>query len=248
MLNTLEVKCALLEEECIESTAAAESEVEKIKNTSKRELDDSQIQCLKFKSDLQEMSEFADRKEALEEELVNCKATLARREIEYKNTVHNLERKVLQDKNRMKREMLQKLNEAVANFRRVADQQMAETTKRAIRENIAITTQIRKMSSKLIELVAENDVLTGKVNASAIETGLLVESEKDLVKKNIANQKVIKMLVERLKGTNLLNTEGDQMLEMAFEAEQVMRESEEEERSRLQEKVITDEMKHVRID
>ena len=58
--------------------------------------------------------------------VVELKQLLEQREREYKNNIHDLERKVLQDKNQMKKEMLHKVNEAVANFRRVADQQMAE--------------------------------------------------------------------------------------------------------------------------
>jgi galactokinase len=110
----------------------------------------------------------------------------------------------------MKREMLQKVNEAVANFRKVADQQMAETTKRAIRENMTITSQLKKMSTKTMELIQENEELTEKVSKLKKFNQLLTESEKELAKKNNSSQKVVKMLVEKLK-------ESDQMLELAFD-------------------------------
>jgi hypothetical protein len=61
----------------------------------------------------------------MENQLKYSKNLREKKEVEFKETINNLERKVLHDKNRMKREMLQKLNEAVASFRRVADQQMA---------------------------------------------------------------------------------------------------------------------------
>lgn len=125
----------------------------------------------------------------------------------------------------MKREMLQKVNEAVANFRKVADQQMAEvchlivikksdktfqTTKRAIRENMSISSQLKKMSQKTTEFIADNDRLKDTIAKLKRQNALLAESEKELAKKSNANQKVIKMLVEKLK-------ESDQMLELAFE-------------------------------
>lgn len=110
--------------------------------------------------------------------------------------------------------MLQKVNEAVSNFRRVADQQMAETTKRAIRENMVITTQLKKMSTKTVELIQQNDDLVKKVTRLKTMNVLLVENEKELAKKSQASQRVVKMLVEKLK-------ESDKMLEMAYDVYQL---------------------------
>lgn len=88
---------------------------------------------------------------------------------------------------------------------------MAETTKRAIRENMAITSQLKKMSTKTVELLADNEALNGKVAKLKMENSLLVDSEKDLARKNQANQRVIKMLVEKIK-------ESDKMIEIAYDA------------------------------
>ena len=52
----------------------------------------------------------------------------------------------IQDKDRLKKEMLQKVNEIVSNFRKISDKQMAETTKRTIMENIAIQKQVCRFS------------------------------------------------------------------------------------------------------
>jgi hypothetical protein len=69
---------------------------------------------------------------------------------------------------------------------------------------MAITSQLKKMSSKIIELIAENQTLASKVSKLKINNSLLVDSEKELVKQNSANQKVVRMLVEKLKGINRL--------------------------------------------
>lgn len=114
-----------------------------------------------------------------------------------------MERKILQDKNNMKKEMLQKVNEAVANFRRVADQQMAETTKRAIRENMAISSQLKKMSSRTMELLSDNEIQETQLKKLRMDKSLLIDFEKDLTRKNQANQRVIKMLVEKIKGIRI---------------------------------------------
>lgn len=92
------------------------------------------------------------------------------------------------------------------------------------------------MSTKTIDLIAENEVLNKKVAKLKTTNSLLVESEKELAKKNQANQRVIKLLVEKLKGlfyhgvvkkSYLLHisplsplfffAESDEMLEAAYE-------------------------------
>ncbi|KAJ3331684.1 hypothetical protein HDU76_002486 [Blyttiomyces sp. JEL0837] len=211
---SLEAKIHDLEDEKRQMELKAISDLEKAQMEWKLELEQVQNQSRGYKAELDQLSDFKGRKEDLENSLKRALTMLEVKEKEYKDIIHNMERKVLQDKNQMKKEMLQKVNEAVANFRRVADQQMAETTKRAIRENMAITSQLKKMSAKTLDLIADNETLTAKVNKLKTSNTLLAESERELAKKNQANQRVIKMLVERLK-------ESDEMLELAFETSQM---------------------------
>lgn len=65
---------------------------------------------------------------------------------------------------------------------------------------MVISSQLKKMSAKTIELCNENEGYQEKLKKLKISNSILAESEKQLVKKNNANQKVIKMLVEKLKG------------------------------------------------
>lgn len=46
-----------------------------------------------------------------------------------------------------------RVNQVAAEFRKVSNKQMAETTKRTIRENVSITAQLTKMSDKTMELI-----------------------------------------------------------------------------------------------
>lgn len=54
---------------------------------------------------------------------------------------------------RLKKEMVQRVNQVAAEFRKVSNKQMAETTKRTIRENVSINAQLAKMSDKTMELI-----------------------------------------------------------------------------------------------
>jgi hypothetical protein len=75
---------------------------------------------------------------------------------------------------------------------------------------MAISSQLKKMSQKTTEFIIENDNLRAQIQTLKRQNSLLADSEKALAKKSNANQKVIKMLVDKLK-------ESDQMLELAFE-------------------------------
>jgi len=49
--------------------------------------------------------------------------------------------------------MVLRVNTVAAEFRKVSNKQMADTTKRNIRENVSINSQLAKMSEKTKELI-----------------------------------------------------------------------------------------------
>ena len=86
--------------------------------------------------------------------------------------------------------MIQRVNQVAAEFRKVSNKQMAETTKRTIRENVSINAQLSKMSDKTMELIQENDELRQKEKEMKQHIDMLEFNEKELAKKNSSNQKV----------------------------------------------------------
>jgi len=86
--------------------------------------------------------------------------------------------------------MIARVNQVSAEFRKASNRQMADTTKRTIRENIAINEQLSKVSDKTVELIANNDSLKERERRQRQEIELLQSSETLLTEKNIANQKV----------------------------------------------------------
>ncbi|KXS11444.1 hypothetical protein M427DRAFT_35818, partial [Gonapodya prolifera JEL478] len=175
----------------------------------KQEIDQLTSVNMKMKAELESLQDFKKRKVEMENEVESLRAQLVEKEQTYKDTIHSLERKILQDKSALKKEMLAKVDAAVTSFRRVADQQMADTTKRAIRENMAVTSQLQKMSSTTAELVRETDTLKQRCAKLKMANSLLLEAESQLAKKNYAAQRVIKLLVDKLQ-------ESDGLLEAAF--------------------------------
>ena len=160
--------------------------------------------------ELSDLSKFTLEKQELYTQLKTTKALLEKTEVEYRTTIHALERKITLDKSTLKKEMIMRLNESVASFRKVADSQMAETTKRALRENMSVTAQLRRMSDKVVQVVGENDALKRRVIHLKRKNELLAESEKILAAKSLSYQNTIKLIYQKLK-------ESDQILELAFE-------------------------------
>eukprot|EP01135_Chromosphaera_perkinsii_P005443 Nk52_evm1s351 gene=Nk52_evmTU1s351 len=160
---------------------------------------------------LNDLEEFRKQKEEIQQYIEKLKTTIENKKAKYHETIGEMEKKAVQDRDRLKKEMLKKVNEVVANFRKISDKQMAETTKRTIRENITINGQLTKMSKKTVELIHENDQLTEKLKAADQKIEILQQCEKDMAKKNKANVKISSMLVEKAKShedeNNMLRAE-----------------------------------------
>ena len=87
------------------------------------------------------------------------------------------------------------MNLVAAEFRKMSDLQMADTTKRAIQENVTINVQLQKMSEKTTELVKENERLATREKDLKRQLEIAESTEKEATRKNISNQKVEKQLL-----------------------------------------------------
>ena len=86
--------------------------------------------------------------------------------------------------------MVAKVNSVASEFRKVSDLQMAETTKRTIRENVTINQQLGRMSDKTMELIRENEGLRTREAELRRKVEILETSERETTRRNISNQKV----------------------------------------------------------
>lgn len=159
---------------------------------------------------LASLEEFRVQKEDLMAKFAKMEEELERQQKDHKEVIYNLERKAVVDKDRLKKEMVLRLNQVAAEFRKVSNKQMAETTKRTIRENVSINAQLAKMSDKTMELIQENDELKSKEKKMKLHIDMLEHNEKELAKKNSSNQKIIRMLAEKAKQQEELLVEYDE--------------------------------------
>lgn len=87
--------------------------------------------------------------------------------------------------------MVQRVNVVAAEFRKVSNSQMAETTKRTIRENATLSLQLGKITEKSLQLIQENDRLKMTLMETQKKLELLEQNEKKLAKNNRSNLQVM---------------------------------------------------------
>ena len=91
---------------------------------------------------------------------------------------------------RLRKDMDAKVRSVAEEFRKVSDQQIADTTRRTICENVAISQQLDRMSSKTVRLLEENDALQQREKELRRHIEVLEANEKVIIRKNKSNQKV----------------------------------------------------------
>ncbi|XP_048045262.1 cilia- and flagella-associated protein 157 [Megalobrama amblycephala] len=148
---------------------------------------------------LASLEDFSMQREKLMAERRSLEEQLQNQKEEHQAQIYNLEKKAVLDNDRLKKEMLQHVAAVAAEFRRVSDQKMPETTMRAMQENLFVTAQLQKLSDKTQELLKENDALRARERQLKIENGITEPLLHEITKKNVANQKVVHQLTEKCK-------------------------------------------------
>lgn len=146
---------------------------------------------------LASLEEFRVQRAALTRKSEDMHRHIREQEAYYKEQIYQLERKAVLDKDKLKREMLARVNSVAAEFRQVSNKQMADTTKKAIQENVTINSQLAKMSDRTMEMITENDEIKTNERLYRQNIEILEHSEKELMKKNATHKKLIMMLTEK---------------------------------------------------
>eukprot|EP00062_Callorhinchus_milii_P014970 gi/632964692/ref/XP_007898520.1/ PREDICTED: uncharacterized protein C9orf117 homolog [Callorhinchus milii] len=150
------------------------------------------------------VEEFRLQKEQLMANFATLEEELKKMDHDHKGTIYDLERRAVIDKDRLKKEMISRLNTVATEFRRVSKTQMSQTTKRTIRENVSISIQLGKMSDKSLQLIKQNDEMRKATMTQWTHLHIMEENERKLIKKNSSNRKIISMLTEKCKEQQVL--------------------------------------------
>jgi len=152
---------------------------------------------------LEELTEFRERKDELERDSAQLKANLEDEKREHASHVSELERRHVQEKDRLKKEMLVKLKETKATLHKMTASQLDSTTKRTIAENEQISSELAWQAAEAEKLIRSNEKLTGEAKALKRELELHVQTEVEFARKVHVYQKTIKTLLAKLNSVDL---------------------------------------------
>lgn len=91
---------------------------------------------------------------------------------------------------RLRKEIIQRVNLVATEFRKVATNQMWDTTKRAIMENNTVTLQLSKISRQGMQLLQENEQLKGTQDKLCKQLDLLENTQKVMARHSRGHHKV----------------------------------------------------------
>ncbi|GAB5580150.1 cilia- and flagella-associated protein 157 [Prionailurus iriomotensis] len=157
------------------------------------------------------LEEFRLQKEELTEKFTTLEDQLRKQESDYKDYVYNLEKKSVLDKDRLRKEIIQRVNLVATEYRKVATSQMWDTTKRAIVENNTVTLQLSKISRQGAQLLQENEQLKGTRDELCKQLDLLENAQKVMARHSRGHRKIILMLTEKCREQQRGTVEAEQL-------------------------------------
>ncbi|XP_012379575.1 cilia- and flagella-associated protein 157 isoform X2 [Dasypus novemcinctus] len=157
------------------------------------------------------LEEFRLQKEELTDKFMTLEDQLRKQESDYKDYVYNLEKKSVLDKDRLRKEIIQRVNMVANEFRKMATNQMWDTTKRAIQENHSVTLQLAKVSRQSMALLQENEQLKGTQDTLCRQLELLENTHKVMARHSRGHRKVILMLTEKCREQQQDTVETEQL-------------------------------------
>ncbi|XP_027983152.1 cilia- and flagella-associated protein 157 [Eptesicus fuscus] len=166
------------------------------------------------------LEEFRLQKEELTEKFTLLEDQLQRQEKEYKDYMYNLEKKSVLDRDRVKKEIIQRVNQVAMDFHKVATSQMWDTTKQAILENNTVTLQLSRVSQHGMQLLRENDQLKCNQDKLCKELELLETTKQAMAKHSRSHHKIILMLTEKYHKQQEDRAEANQLRFLLRELEQ----------------------------
>jgi FtsZ-binding cell division protein ZapB len=113
--------------------------------------------------------------------------------------ISNIERRHVEDKDRWKKEMAQKIKETKAQMMKLTDNQLEVTTKRTIMENEQMSSELSYQSRQTEKLLEKNRKLLEENGDYRRQVDLYKQTETELAKRNHVYQKTIKTLLGKLK-------------------------------------------------
>ncbi|XP_063363496.1 cilia- and flagella-associated protein 157 [Cydia amplana] len=193
-INELKEQVKTLEEARLVETAEHKKNVAEMEKNFKIMKEQLTSECKLLTSKLNTMEEFRITRNILMAKFEKQERQLKEQEMTYKRKIYEIEKKFVIGKDKLKKEMENRLLQLAQDFQDNTGMRIAATTHRVIRENIAINNELEKILASQAKLVSQNEKYKDREDAAKLAKEL-AEEERDLaIKKSIAQLKVIDKL------------------------------------------------------
>jgi myosin heavy subunit len=197
-VNELKEQKAKLIEESEGMAAGYERRIREANDRAIEEKAELQRELASMKAEHDAIEHFIKKRDDLEEELADKTRLLEDNAKAAAESISNLERKHVQEKDRLKKEMLLKLRETKANLLKMTDNQLDTTTKRTIAENEQMSSELAWQSKETEKLIRKNDKLVGENQMLKRDLSLHKQTQEEFARKVNVYQKTIKSLLAKL--------------------------------------------------
>ena len=153
VIDSLEKRIIVLKTERERSDELYEKQIAVIKKENEKETTRLQSIIKELRDDLHTLTEFKDAKKRMEARIKYLEEHLAAEKEGRASDVALLERRNIQEKERLKKEMLIKIKETKQNLLSMTEDQLHTTTKRTILENEQMTTELQYQSKETERLL-----------------------------------------------------------------------------------------------
>jgi len=153
----------------------------------------------KYEKELGDLNVFISKKNELENELEDTKTELLRERKKHEQIISELERKTVQEKERLRKEMETKIREAKEAFMKLTDEQLEATTKKTITENEQMASELTFQNRDTEKLLHKNSLLVEENRLARRELELRKQTEAEMARRNHGYLKSIKSLLSKLK-------------------------------------------------
>jgi hypothetical protein len=168
-----------------------------------KSISSSKIAALNEKVDeqaerLAALTDFAERKEEIETSLKELGEGLEAEKLAHENDVNNLNRRNVQDKERLKTEMEFKIKETREKILAETEDQLHTTTKRTILENEQMSTELQYQSRETEKLLQKHNFSIAENGRLRRDVEIATQTQLEMAKKTQFYQKLIKNLHEKV--------------------------------------------------
>ncbi|UJR10739.1 hypothetical protein I4U23_014927 [Adineta vaga] len=149
-----------------------------------------------LRSKLNSLDELKMKKESLFNEIKQLDEQLEQQEHDQQEELYYKEKESVLAKDKLRKEMVARVNDLSAEFRRVSKMQVVQTTRQIILENVRLNNQMAIIEADYNNVEIQNGKIREQKKSKSLEYSLLDERERMMAKKNRKTYQLIEKLTE----------------------------------------------------